>query len=84
MRGLDDDDAERRARDQPIAPGKIAGAGHMSLRHFGDRGAVVQQRSEQIPMFGRVDPVVTAGQHRDRAALDRGAMGGLIDAARQT
>ena len=34
-------------------------------------------------MLRRIDPVVTAGQYRDRAAFDRRAMRGLIDAARQ-
>ena len=44
---------------------------------------MLEQRGEQILMLGRIDPVVAAGQHRDRAACDRGAMRGLIDAARQ-
>ena len=34
-------------------------------------------------MLGRIDPVMAAGQHRDRAACDRIAMRGLVDAARQ-
>ena len=39
MRSLDHDHAKCRTRDQPVAPGKIAGAGHMSERHFGNRAA---------------------------------------------
>ena len=38
---------------------------------------------QQILMLGRIDPVVAAGQHRDRAAREAGAMRRLIDAARQ-
>jgi hypothetical protein len=38
---------------------------------------------QQIRMFGRIDPVMTAGEHGNRAALDRGAMRRLIDAARE-
>ena len=34
-------------------------------------------------MLWWIDPVVTAGQHRDGAAFDRRAMRGLIDAAGQ-
>ena len=83
MRGLDHDDAERRARDQAVAAGKIVGARHMAERHFGNRAALIEQGGEQILMLRRIDPVVAAGQHRDRAAFDRGAMRGLIDAARQ-
>ena len=83
MRGLDHDDAERRARDQAIAPGKIVGARHMAERHFGNRAALIEQGGEQVLMLRRIDPVVAAGQHRDRAAFDRRAMRGLIDAARQ-
>ena len=35
-------------------------------------------------MLGRIDPVMTAGQHRHRAAVDAGAMRRLVDAARQS
>ena len=83
MRGLDHDDAERRARDQAIAAGKIVGARHMAERHFGNRAALIEQGGEQVAMLRRIDPVVAAGQHGDRAASDRRAMRGLIDAARQ-
>lgn len=32
-------------------------------------------------MFGRIDPVVAAGEHGDRAAFNAGAVRGLVDAA---
>ena len=41
-------------------------------------------RGQQILVLGRIDLVMTAGQHRHRAAADAGAMGRLINAARQT
>ena len=59
------------------------GAGHMAERHFGNRGALFEQRREQIFMLGRIDFVMSASQHGDRAARHAGAMRGLIDAARQ-
>ena len=83
MRGLDHHDAKRCARDQAVAAWKVAGAGHMAERHFGDRAAVFEQCSQQIFMLRRIDFVMAASQHRDGAALNRGAMRGLIDAARQ-
>ena len=45
---------------------------------------MVKEGGKQIHMFGRIDPVVTAGEHSRRAAFDRRAMRGLVDAARQT
>ena len=83
MRGLHHDDAECRARDQSIAAREIPRARHVTDRHFGYRAALLEQRGQQILVLGRIDPVMAAGQHRDGAALDGGAMRGLIDAARQ-
>jgi hypothetical protein len=54
----------------------------MAERHFGYRAASVEQGGQQILMLRRINPVVTTRQHRDRAAFDRRAMRGLIDAAR--
>ena len=68
MRGLDDDDAEGGARDQPVAARKIVSSRHMAERHFRDRRALREQRGQEILMLGRIDPVVAAGQHGDRAA----------------
>ena len=84
MRGLHHDDAERHARDQPVAAGKIAGARNVPERHFGNRSpAGPQHCRQQVLVLGRIDLVVTAGQHRHGAAFDAGAMRRLIDAARQ-
>jgi hypothetical protein len=60
------------------------GTRHVAERHFRNRAAAFEQRRKQVLMFGRIDPVVAAGQHRHRAAFDRRAMRGLVDAARQT
>ena len=59
------------------------GACHMAERHFGDRRAMTKEGGKQVRMFGRIDPVVAAGEHSHRAAFDRGAMRGLVDAACQ-
>src|ERR1700694_3394584 len=83
MRGLDDDDAERGARDQPVAAGKIARPRHVAERHFGNRAAMFEQSSQKVLMLRWIDSVMTAGQHRDGAAPDRGTMRRLIDAARE-
>jgi hypothetical protein len=45
---------------------------------------MVKESGKQIRMLGRIDPVVAAGEHRHRAAFDRRAMRGLIDAACET
>jgi hypothetical protein len=64
--------------------GKSRAPGHVAERHFGNRGSLgLDDRCEQVFMFARIDLVVTAGQHGERAALDGGAMGRLIDAARE-
>ena len=85
MRRLDHHDADRDARDQPVAAREVAGARHVAERHFRDRGAALRQDVEQqILVLGRIDAVVAAGQHRDGAAGEAGAMRGLVDAARQT
>ena len=57
----------------------------MAERHFGNRSpAGFQHRGQQILVLGRIDLVMTAGQHRHGAAIDTGAMRRLIDAARQS
>ena len=58
-------------------------AGDMAERHFGNRRAGFQQRCKQLLVLRRIDPVMAAGEHRDRAAGQAGAMRRLIDAARQ-
>jgi hypothetical protein len=53
----------------------------MAKRHFRDRRALREQRGQEVLMFGRIDPVVAAGEHGDRAAFNAGAVRGLVDAA---
>ena len=85
MRGFDHDDAERAARDQAVAPWKIPCARHVAKRHFGNRGtAGLDDRGQEVLMLGRVDFVVTTGQHGNGAASDRGAMRRLVDATCET
>ena len=84
MRGFHHDDAERHARDQPVAPRKIPRARHMPERHLGNRSpSALDDLRQQVLMLRRIDPVMSAGQHRHGAARDAGAMRGLIDAARE-
>ena len=82
-RRLDDDDAERQPRDQPVAAREIAAARLPAERHFADGRAVGQDRRRKLRMLGRIDVIVPAGQHRDGAAREACAMGGGIDAARE-
>ena len=82
MRRLHHDHAERGARDQPVAAGKVAGARLVAERHLRDRGTLaVEDRCQQIAMLRRIDAVMAAGEHGDGAALDAGAVRGLVDAA---
>jgi hypothetical protein len=56
----------------------------MAERHLGNRCPLGgDDRRQQRFVFGRIDPVMAAGQHRDRTACDAGAVRRLIDAARQ-
>ena len=57
------------------------GARHMAEWHFRDRGARLQQREQQVLVLRRIDPVLSAGEHRDGAAGKAGAMRRLVDAA---
>jgi len=59
--------------------GKSWARAHMAERHFGNRSPMFEQRHQQILMLGRIDFVMTAGQHRDGAGQNAGAMRGLID-----
>ena len=59
-------------------------ARHMAERRFGDCGAGFQQREQQILVLRRIDPVLAAGEHGNRAAGKAGAVHGLIDAARKS
>ena len=81
--GLDDDDAERQAGNQPVAAREIAPARLPAERHFGDGGAGRQDGVEQVGMFRRIDAVLAAGEHRHGTAFEAGAVGGRVDAARQ-
>jgi hypothetical protein len=64
MGGLDHDDAERSARDQPVAPGKLAGARLVASGISEIAGPLGRDdRRQQLLVFGRIDPVMAAGQH---------------------
>ena len=82
-RRLDHDDAERGAGDQPVAPWKVVVRAPCPSGISEITAPKVRIASKQIGMFRRIDLVVTAREHRDRAALDRGAMRRLVDAAGQ-
>ena len=84
VRGLDDDDAEREAPEiSRLRRGKSRARGTWPSGISEIAAPLCQQRGQQILMLGRIDPVVAAGQHRDRAARDAGAVRGLVDAARE-
>ena len=82
-RRLHDHHADREARDQPVAARKVARARLPGERHFRDGGAFGEHRFQQIGVLGRIDALMAAGEHRDGAGREAGAMGGGIDAARQ-
>ena len=84
LRRLDHHDAERKAGNQPVAAGKIARARLPADRHFGDRGAFGRMASARPACSARIDAVMAAGEHRDRAGREARAMRGGIDAARET
>ena len=67
----------------PVAAREIARARLPAERHLGDCGAVGEQRVEQADVLGRIDAVVSAGQHRDGAGREARAMRGRVDAARK-
>ena len=74
-----------KAGDQPVAAREIARARLPAERHFGDRGALRQDlRRAAATCSRRIDVIVAAGQHRDRAGREARAMGGGVDAARQS
>jgi hypothetical protein len=52
--------------------------------HFRYRGALRQKLFEQCDMFGRIDPVVAAGEHGHSAGAQARAMRGGVDAARES
>jgi hypothetical protein len=64
----------RRGKSRARLPGQ---------RHFRDGGALGKDRFQQVVVFGRIDAVMTARQHRDGAGRKTGAMGCGVDAARQ-
>jgi hypothetical protein len=81
---FDDDDSERKARDQPIAPRKISCAGLPAKGHFGQRRSARQDVLEQAVMLGRIDAILATGEDCNRPCCDTGAMRGGIDAPGET
>jgi hypothetical protein len=51
--------------------------------HFGDAGAFGDNAVQEIEVIGGINPFMTAGQHRDRAACKTGVVRRRVDAARQ-
>ena len=83
-RRFHDHHADRQSRDQPVAARKVARARFPGERHFRNASAFGEDRFQQIAVLGRIDAVMAAGQHRDGAGRKTGAVGGGIDAARQS
>jgi len=82
--GLDDDDAERQAGNDPVAAREVLRARGPAEPHFGDRGAFAEQRVEHGDILLRIDAVLPAGEDRDGAGAHARAMRSRVDAARQS
>ena len=50
-------------------------------RRLGDHRAVCKEGGGELGVLGRIDAVLSAGQHRDRAAGEARAVRGAVDAA---
>jgi hypothetical protein len=89
MGGLDHDDAERSARDQPVAPGKLAGARLVASGISKIAGPLGRDdRRQQLLVFGRIDPCRLrywrdAPPDQCRAPAPRRSQAGLAEIARQ-
>jgi hypothetical protein len=64
----------RRGKSRARLPGE---------RHFRNTGAVGQNLLQQVAVFGRIDVLMPAGQHRNGSARKTCAVRGGIDPARQ-
>jgi hypothetical protein len=50
--------------------GKSRPRGSPAERHFGEHRALGQDRVDDLVVLGRIDAVVAAGEHRDRAGRE--------------
>ncbi len=64
--------------------GKVASARHRAQRRFGDDRAALAERNEQFQVLRRVRVIQPASNNADCARLQRAAMGGGIDASRES
>ena len=69
---------------EAIAARKVVGARLPGEWHFRYRGALRQNLFKQCDMFGRIDPVVAAGEHGHSAGAQARAMCGGVDAASES
>jgi hypothetical protein len=83
-RRLHHHDGAGETRDDPVSPGEIAPARLPAERHFADRGAMLEDKLQQILVDRWIDPPKPPGEDRDGARLDRGLMRPRVDAARQS
>ena len=83
--GLDNDHAERQAADNAVPLRKQAGDRLLVEWRLADDGAAFGNLCRQLLVLGRIDLGQSGGGDRDRptAGLERAAMRGSIDAARQ-
>ncbi len=83
LRGFDDADDAREARDDAVPNGKVPGLRFRSHRKLRDRGPRQEQRREQILLLRRVTDVDAAAEDGDgpSARVERGAVGRGVDAA---
>ena len=80
-RGLDNHRAASQARDDPVAIGEVPSARLGARRHFRDYEASLEHRLLPRLVLWRVEDVQAAGDHADRAGLQRPVMSRAVDPA---
>ena len=80
--GFDDHHPQRNPGNDPVAAREIAGTGRPAERHFAEmRAAGGDDPFGKVDVFGGIELVEPAGEHGDRAGVDRRRVGGGVDAA---
>src|SRR5690606_22287137 len=80
-RRLDDDDAERETGDDAIAAREELAARLRAERHFRDEQAALGDLRMELAILLRIDDIETAADDAYGSAIERGAVGGRVDAA---
>jgi hypothetical protein len=78
---FDDEDSQRDAGNDSIAPSGVLGAGLEARRHVGDDRAFFGDSLSEGCVLRRIDDVDAAGDHGDGSGFKSGFMRGCVDAA---